>query len=80
MIDSRTMIGLAATMGPIIKDLLTNSADPQKLEDVEKELKNFEDRIGERFLALEREVLFLKAFAYCALALAVIAMGFAFAR
>ncbi len=80
MMDPKTMIGLAATLGPIIKDLVSKSADPEKLEAVEKELKQFEARIGERFLALEREVLFLKAFAYGALALALTAMGFAFSR
>ncbi|MCH7994008.1 MAG: universal stress protein [Planctomycetes bacterium] len=53
---------------------------PIILEAVETELKQFEDRIAERFLVLEREVLFLKVFAYCALALAVISMGFAFSR
>ena len=80
MMDPKTMIGLAAMLGPIIKDLVSKSADPDKLEAVETELKQFEDRIAERFLVLEREVLFLKVFAYCALALAVISMGFVFSR
>ena len=78
--DPKTMIGLAATLGPIIKDLVSKNADPDKLDAVEVELKQFEERIAERFIALEREVLFLKAFAYGALALAVVALGFGLSR
>jgi hypothetical protein len=76
----KTVIGLAATLGPLLSDLVKKGADPEKVAAIENELKQFEERILERFLSLERELAFAKWAAYAALAIAAAALGVGLSR
>lgn len=73
----KTVIGLAATLGPLLGELVKKGGDPEKLAAIEAELKRSEERIVERFLSLERELAFAKWAAYASLALACLSLGIA---
>ncbi|PIP84186.1 MAG: hypothetical protein CO113_02540 [Elusimicrobia bacterium CG_4_9_14_3_um_filter_62_55] len=76
----KTVIGLAATLGPLLGELVKKGGDPEKVAAIEKELKHFEERILENFWALERELVFAKWAAYASLAIACLALAISLKR